>query len=195
MIHQMAQSIKKKILEMYPGSNSTDVKHLLMLCDLFKNQNASNTIVEIDDIDFSSPNFDATVDSISSKKFNQKYSFFIKIIYACLQLDIKIFLVTQTSTTMYNNHNLLKKLSHEKQQMLALHINVLENQKNDIAESYIAEYAKYSKTFIDKMNILEKIVVNINKLLRYNYFNKNDNMLSLLLPYFYCKPYIEEYNC
>jgi hypothetical protein len=205
---QISTGIKKiinKQYDQYIDDECIDLVHIINICDLYKIKNDANNSVSISEINFSSPNFQKMPNKKNKKKdqthllkspeFNKRYRFFIRIIYACLKINIVIFNTDDNILTLKNNYQLIKSLELKKKQLIAEHINTLKLQHKNISEKVDVEYESYYSKYITKIKIIDLIMKHINKLINNNILDKTDNLLTLILPYFYTyTEFIEEYN-
>ena len=158
----------------------------------------------LSEIDFPSPFFERAITIISHKNrdevinspaFLSKYGFFIKTIYACLKIDVGIFDIEHNLLTLKNNHNLIKALELHKKTLLNDHIGVLKLQLKNISMQIAERYDEYLSTYTLKMKIVDRMLKNVNTLIDQEIFSRSDNLLTLLVPYFYEKMiFIEEYD-
>jgi hypothetical protein len=187
---------------------SLDVKQIVDFCSLYEetNHKSSRRKKHMDEsteeIIFSSPQFEKITRktpkhnlSIESEEFVKKYSFFTKIIYACLRLDVKIFQETSSGEILKNIHQMVKAIEARKKTLINEHIDILrshfQNPEEDIGEDYVSYLTSYTK----KIKILQDIRNTIKKLYERSILSKNDNMISLLVPYFYTRiKCIERYS-
>lgn len=134
-------------------------------------------------------------DILKSNEFMKKYIFFIKILYVCLKIQVDLFDINENIITLKNNYQLLKTLEIKKKQLIMDHIDILKIQHKNISQKIGLEYETYQHNYIIKIKIIDKILYSINKLIKSNIFEKTDNLLTLILPYFYTyTEFIEEYN-
>ncbi|BCS83010.1 hypothetical protein QLL95_gp1113 [Cotonvirus japonicus] len=187
----------------YIRNECIDIIQIKSICSLYKTKKPSSDSVSLSDISFSSPEFKKYTEKtnknymnvITTQEFIKKYSFFVKIIYACLKLDIGLFNIDKDILILKNNYQLIKTLEIKKKQLLFEHINILKNQCRNITENIGDEYDNYLENYLTKIKIIDKIYTLLNKLIKQNILENRDNMLSLILPYFYTYPeYIEEYQ-
>lgn len=206
-IEKMAVDIVKiidKNYEEYIDDDCLDVSHIKNICNLYKTKSNISHSVSIDDINFSSPEFKRMTtikearrhtDILKSGEFVKKYRFFIRIIYFCLRIDIEIFNIDNDIITLKNNYQLIKAFEAKKKSLIANHIEILRNQYKNITMHIGEDYDLYVEEQMSKLKMIDKIMMYINKLIKAQVFGKTDNMLTLILPYFYkYTEYIEEYN-
>lgn len=183
---------------------SLDIIQIKNICNLYKIKSVNSASIELTDINFSSPEFKKITtkchkktqsDILKSKEFAKKYSFFIKILYACLKIDVEIFTISDTTITLKNNYHLIKSLEAIKKKIISEHLEILRDQYKNIARKLEPNYENYVRNYLTKIKIIDKISASINKLIRNNIFDRTDNLLTLILPYFYTyAEFIEEYN-
>lgn len=181
-----------------------DIIQLINICNLYKNKYTNINSITLDEINITTPNFEKIkinnkmkkqIDLLKSDDFKKKYSFFIKIIYSCLQMNVDIFNINNGILTLKNNYQLIKSLEINKKSLFLEHINILKSYCKKCYKNIYNEYNKYSHEFIIKIKILEKIINSISSLIESHVFEKTDNLFSLILPFFYSyTEYIEEYN-
>lgn len=196
--------IINKRYEEYIDDDCLDVIQIKNICNLYKVKTKTPTSVSLTEINFSSPEFKKITNTKDKKKqaeilksveFTKKYAFFVRILYACLKIDVEIFDISNDIPTLKNNYQLIKSLESKKKSLIADHVAVLKNQYKNISQKIGEEYETYTKNNLDKIKIIDKIIGFINKLVKNNVFEKTDSMLSLILPYFYAyTEFIEEYN-
>lgn len=200
----MSNAIKKIITSHYPDhiNESVDLNQIINICDLYKQKKKKNCSVALSDIEFSSPEFKKPSKKtnnhskiLQSENFIKKHSFFIKIVYVCLKTEIKIFDCNKDVITLKNNHQLIKALENKKKNLINEHQSVLTIQYRNIKEPIDDSYYEFVNNYLSKMRAIDKIIYYLNKLIKDNIFRKTDNLLSLILPYFYNYiEFIEEYN-
>jgi len=191
------------------AENNIDMLQMKKICTLYQNLNPVKSIqVELDEIDFSSispylhksqtqtyGDFDKNK-LMASPEFVKKYCLFIKIIYCCLQLQINIFKMKNNTAIFKNNYDLKKSLITKKKDLLRdYQIEINDLIKNSDQVTYENLQLLSSKLQL-KITILDKMVININKLVSMEILDWTDSLYGLILPYFYkYQTYIEEYAC
>ena len=189
----------------YIDDECLDIIQIKNICNLYKIKSNSNIeSISLSEINFSSPEFKKMsnktkkknqTDVLKSNEFVKKYTFFIRIIYACLKIGVDIFDINDSIATLKNNYQLIKSFESTKKQFIAQHLTILKAQHKNISQPIGPDYEKYYKNYIVKIKIIEKIIASVNKLINGNVFEKTDNLLTLILPYFYTyTEFIEEYN-
>lgn len=188
----------------YIDDECLDIIQIRNICNLYKVKTTSNNSVTLSEINLSSPEFKKISNKIQKKnqddvlktdEFMKKYSFFIRIIYACLKINIDIFNIDDNILTLKNNHQFIKSLEASKKILIAEHLAILKTQYKNISQKINDEYEIYYRTYLVKIKIIDKIITAINKLIIEEVFDKTDNLLTLILPYFYTyMEFIEEYN-
>ena len=185
-------------------SDCLDIDQIKNICKLYKTKYKKKKI-NIDDIVFSSPHF-KKVKSEDIKKcdtsiletyeFSKKYAFFIRVIYACLKIGIELFNVTGNNIiTLKNNYQLLKSLEKRKKTMIRDHISILNTHITNINDPIESDYESFFNDYVSKIKIIDRVYFLIKRLINEKVFDQTDNMLSLLLPYFYnYTEFIEVYN-
>ena len=189
------------------ADNCIDTSRIKNICNIYKPKFGpdDNTSVTLDEIVFSSPEFKKYSNSnkchkknndiVKSPEFKQKYSFFVRVIYACLKIDVEIFDIDDNDISLKNNYRLIEALKQKKKQLVTEHIDLLKQLQKNPSKKISGEYEEFSHNFIVKNKILDKILEYINKALKNAIFDNNDNLLSLIIPYFYVHiDFIEEYN-
>lgn len=211
-VSSMAAGIIKLIDSQYSDADEEylDLVQIKNICNLYKIKKKKRTSVSLGDIMISSPDFDNDSDSdrdhrgkkkdkdkdpLKSRGFIRKYTFFIRIIYASLKMGVKIFNCDGNIITLKNNHQFLKTIDESKKQIINEHRCILNNYYRQIRDNFDGGYEKYVDDFIKKIRILDRVYESIDKLVRTKIIKSSDNMLSLILPYFYkWTNIIEEYN-
>ena len=192
--------IRKKYKK-YINNGSIDINQLVNICELNVCTTHNKKSIRLSEIEFTSPQFSNipvntnTKNIIKSKEFRQKYAYFVKLIYACLKMNTNIFEITDGIMIMKNNYHLIKSLNQSEKKLILDHIDKLKYQHKNIDENMSTTYSDYVDEFVTKIKIIEKIIHSINRLLETKILTNSDNLLKLLLPYFYTYiEYIEEYN-
>lgn len=205
-LSRMSTSIIKIIDKQYSEyivDDCLDIIQIKNICNLYKVKSNSNNSVSLSEINFSSPEFKKInnkprkknqANILKSEEFIKKYAFFIRIIYTCLKMDINLFDINDNIVTLKNNYQLIKALEFKKKQYIAEHLAVLKNQYKNISHKLNPDYENYFNNYIMKIRIIDKICAFINKLIKSGILEKTDNLLTLILPYFYTyAEFIEEY--
>ncbi|XWV26553.1 hypothetical protein QJ857_gp0514 [Tupanvirus soda lake] len=206
-LSRMSLGITKIIDKQYSefiDDECLDIIQIKNICNLYKVKTTSHNSVNLSEINFSSPEFKKIssktqkknqADVLKSDEFLKKYAFFIRTIYACLKINVDIFDVNGGIVTLKNNYQLLKSLETKKKQLIAEHLNILKMQYKNASQKIGNDYENYFNSYITKIKIIDKITAAINKLINGGVFDKTDNLLTLILPYFYTyTEFIEEYN-
>jgi hypothetical protein len=205
-LYKMSQGIIKQINGKYSKDiikDCLDLTQMLSICNLYKNMDCQgNMSISLNEIDISSPKFKKTdkikdsANVLESNEFQKKYSFFIKIIYACLKIDIELFDIVDGSILFKNNYSLIKSIELQKKKIIMDHMTILKNQHRSISQKINQTYYdEYIPAYIAKNKIIDKILESIKKLIKANVITNSDNLFELILPYFYTySKYIEEYN-
>lgn len=189
----------------YIDDECLDIIQIKNICNLYKvKPNSNNHSISLSEINFSTPEFKKISTKIQSKnqtdilksaEFVKKYSFFIRTIYACLKIGVALFNANGGVATLKNNYQFIKSLETKKKQFIAEHQAILKAQHKNITQQISPDYEAYFNNYITKIKIIDKIVMSINKLIKGSVFDKTDNLLTLILPYFYIyTEFIEEYN-
>ena len=184
-----------------------DLKYIKDMCKIYhekktEKKEKNTDEIELDDILFSSlkiknqrEKFKSNKDAIKSEEFKKKYYFFINIIYTCLRMEVEIFNFTKDIATLKNNYELVKSLEKKKKELITDHTNTLKSQLKNIADKISDDYYEYVNIYVVKLKLIEKMLECIRKCLFAETLTKNDNLLALLLPYFFQKiKIIEEYS-
>ena len=184
-----------------------DIIRIKDICNLYKPKSKKKTSesLSLSEIQFSSPQFKKINvrenrkknqnEILVSDEFTKKYAFFIRIMYSCLKINVDIFNINSTIITIKNNYQLIKALDTRKKQLLVDHINILKIQHKNSNQEIDVNYESYCTNFLTKIKIIDKITGALNKLIKFGVFEKTDNLLTLILPYFYTyTDFIEEYN-
>jgi len=169
----MSSGIIKIIDKKYPDLDEEciDILHLKNICDLYKKKKDTTTdSVSLSKINIISPDFkNAALKNIDNKKRinilkttefkKKKYSFFIKIIYSCLKINVIIFnLNNDTGTiTLKNNYQLIRSIDHKKKQLIDDHMRLLKLHYKNSLKPVPIEYDDYIRDYVLKLKILDKI--------------------------------------
>lgn len=187
-----------------------DIVQIKNICNLYKIKSGGSSSISLSDINLNTPDFKILnkkknlpgskskknqSDILKSEEFIKKYSFFIRILYACFKVDVEIFDINNNILTLKNNFQLVKAMKSKKKSIIEEHIQLLRSQQSNISENIDEDYHEYIHTYLVKIQIIEKIIGYINKLVDTNVLEKTDNLLTLILPYFYIyTEFIEEYH-
>lgn len=209
-LSRMSMGIIKIIDKEYSEFMDDDCLDLIQIkniCNLYKTKSNNKAIesISLTEIQFSSPEFKKINTKANKKKnqnqilvseeFTKKYAFFIRIMYACLKMDVEIFNISTVIVTIKNNYQVIRALEARKKQLLTDHINILKLQYKNSAQHIDKNYENYCANFLTKIKIIDKITIGLNKLIKANILEKTDNLLTLILPYFYTyTEFIEEYK-
>lgn len=188
----------------YIDEECLDIIQIKNICNLYKIKSNTENSVTLSEINLSSPDFKKVLTKIQKKnqtdilktdEFVKKYSFFIRILYACLKINIDLFDITDEILTLKNNYQLMKALETKKKQLITDHLTILKTQHKNITQKIDTDYEDFFSNYIAKIKIIDKITGYVNKLIKSGIFDKTDNLLTLILPYFYTyTEFIEEYN-
>jgi hypothetical protein len=200
----MSSGIIKLLNEKYNKNiikDCLDITQIISICNLYNNNNSiASTSISLNDIDFSSPVFKKSSKKnsniLESKEFKKKYSFFIKIIFACLKTNVEIFDIVNESIIFKNIYALIKSIELTKKKLIMEHIELLKNYHRSITQKIDGTYFDdYIPSFVAKNKVIDKILETIKKLTKEEIISSTDNLFILVLPYFYTyTKYIEEYN-
>lgn len=209
-LSRMSMGIIKIIEKQYSefmDDDCLDIIRIKDICNLYKpkSKNKTSLSVSLSEIQFSSPQFKKINvkenrkknqnEILVSEEFTKKYTFFIRIMYSCLKINVDIFNINSTIITIKNNYQLIKALDTRKKQLLVDHINILKLQHKNSTKEIDVNYETYCTNFLTKIKIIDKITGALHKLIKFGIFEKTDNLLTLILPYFYTyTDFIEEYN-
>ena len=204
-LSRMAIGIIKIITKRYNeyiDDDCLDIIQIKNICNLYKVKTITPKSVSLNDITFSTPEFKQhsnnkkkQEDILKSDEFIKKYTFIIRILYACLKIEVDIFNINNNVIVLKNNYQLIKALESRKKSFIADHISILKDQYKNVSQIIHQDYEKYVGNTITKIKIIDKIIASIHKLIKSNVFEKTDNLLTLILPYFYTyADFIEEYN-
>jgi hypothetical protein len=194
---------------LYISQNNTDMIQMKKICTLYHKVNINDlpNMIELDDIEFSaiSPYLNKLQSNHDIKgvdhskllvlpEFIKKYYLFIKIIYCCIQLKINIFKIKNSVCVFKNNYDLKKSLVTKKKDLLkdyCIEINTLIKTADKVTFEQLKDLS--SKIQL-KITILDKIIINIDKLVTMEFLDWTDSLYGLVLPYFYkYQTYAEEY--
>lgn len=149
---------------------------------------------------FDSPKFqpyqESNVDSLKSPEFINKYAFFIRVVYICIRLEIPIFVSHKSGALVLASHRELKAAIYlRKKKLLEDHILVLKRQHRAHAIDYTDEYLPFYQSFQREIDAIHKILRNIDGIIAKKIASEQDNLLTMLLPYFRAKErFIETYR-
>lgn len=184
------QSLLKTEYHDYLGC--LDIIKIQNICEIHESKKES-----FDTEEESSTNIEITSPCFQDveNEFQKKYSFFIKIIHSCLKLKIKIFDCQDDVAVLKNNYDLITTLQKYKKRLIANNIRILREMYQEINQPIVPQYDVYHQEFYLKLCITQQILSNVRKLVSRDVLKKNDNLLSLVMPYFYkrCR-FIEEYK-
>ena len=206
-VPRMSTGIIKIIDERYADfidNECIDIIQIKNICNLYKNKNKSknNNSITLSELILSSPDIKKNItrknknqyNVLKSEEFENKYNFFIKIMYACLKINIDLFDINENVLTLKNNYELTKSLIAKKKQILLEHMSYLKKYYKKVAQEIDSEYESYVTEYMTKLKIIERIKKSISKLITTGILSKSDNMLTLILPYFYkYSEFIEQY--
>lgn len=201
-LHITARNIVRVLEEKYSEyieAGSIDITQIINICNVDDGEESVNSI-ELSDIEFSTPEFSNTnikkhSTTKKSKEFKRRYAFFVKLLYACLKLRVRIFSISGDTMILKNNHNLIKALDSKKKKLIDEHIQLLQNQRSNISNRLTEKYPGYIERFVTKIKIIEKVIASLESIIEDGIIDRCDNLLKLLLPYFYVyTEYIEEYR-
>ena len=202
-LQKMSSGIIKLINNKYSNDiikDCLDITQIISICNLYKHCDNTSTSISLNEIDFSSPKIKKIkkkpANILETDEFQKKYSFFIKIIYACLKMDIDIFDIVDDSIIFKNNYSLIKSIELRKKKIIIEHIDILKIHHRSISHKIdVLYYDEYIPNYIAKNKVLDKILESIKKFIKANVICNTDNLFVLVLPYFYTySKYIEEYN-
>lgn len=194
MISDIIQTVNQK----YGDENECfDITQIKIFCKLCKTKNTTKSAIPLSDITFSTPDAKKinykenkqTLEKINTPEFQRVYCLFIKILYSCFKLEVEIFDVNKDNfATIKNNYQLIKSIELCKKKYILEHIEILKSNQKKLSSTDLLVYEDYVAEYLVKMKILNKLIGWISIL------EKNNNLFSLILPYFYkYTQYIEEY--
>ena len=158
------------------------------------------------DIFFSSPELEIKQHTVKYKnqnnrniiytdEFKKKFSLFIKIIYTCLKMGVELFDIDNDILILKNNYNLAKSLKIRKKELINSHIEKLQGYQKNIFVIFDNEYDVYVSLFITKIKLIDKVLETLRKILSVNIMDESDNLITMIIPYFFeYTKFIEEYN-
>ena len=207
-LSHMSVGIVKAIGDKYSDNideDCIDIVQIKNICNLYKIKPDTVNSISLSELNFESPFFEKNskkskknknIESVlNSKEFTSRYAFFIKTIYVCLKIDVEIFDINNDIMCLNNNYKLIKNLRLRKKKMIEEHLNVLKNMYKNITQGINEKYEAYVSSFIVKINLIDTIVEHIEEYIENKIFDKTDNLLTLILPFFYTyTQFIEEYN-
>lgn len=185
-----AQAIKRKILRAYDEQESTDLKNMIKLCDILPEPKSVS--LDSPDILIDSPQFDPTVkrycktdELLQCPDFLRKYNYVISLVYSILKLKVQLFDKVGNTVIIKSNRAVIKSIEATKKAQIKAHIMILHTEFNGVKTSFSADYETYSATFIQTIRQLDRIKSTMEKLMAQNIWTDGDNVMSLILPYFY----------
>lgn len=207
---KMAADIIRMIDERFDDldNDCIDIVQIKNVCTLYKNKKSTREkSIPLSKLSFTSPDFTKgksskfkkQVDILKSDEFLKKYSLFIKIIHASLILNIDIFDYDDSIVVLKNNYEIIKVYNKKKKELISNQINILKNVHKNVdkkIEPSISELQAHNTDFMMEISIVDRLKYLMNRLIDQNTQTPSDNLLSLIMPYFY-KPieFIERYNC
>jgi hypothetical protein len=206
-VSRMACGIIKMIDDIYDENSCNDCLDILQIrniCKLYSAKIHGTKNVTLSEISISSPEFEK-IHKVESKKriedvlktneFIKKYSFFIKTIYVSLKVGVEIFNTKNGIITLKNNHQFIRSLENKKKQIIMEHISILKMHYKNISQKIGLEYERYYEKYLSKIKIIDRVSELLNKSIQLGIMERTDNLLTLILPYFYVyTDFIEEYN-
>jgi len=212
---QMCIEIRRVLLQEHSEKHA-DVRRIREMCMLYLppeeddatdqartalgSSNDSEQLYQPKDMFFDSPKFqpyqESNIDSLKSTEFLNKHTFFVRVIYICLQLGISIFASHKSGAIVLLSYRELKlKIYARKKELIGDHILILKKQQRAQTHDYTSEYVPYCQDYQRSMDTIHKILRAINDILAKGIASEQDNLLSMLLPYFRAKErFIEKYN-
>ena len=188
----------------YIKNESLDIIQIKHVCNLYKTNSATASNINLSEINISSPDFKkkknvktnkSQTEILKSPEFIKRYNFFIRIIYTCFKIEIDIFDISKDVLTLKNNHHFIKSLEQKKKHIIKEHVEILKSHYKNISKKIDQNYETYHSNYLIQIKIIDKVIGSITKLIDAKILEKTDNLLSLLLPYFYrYMEFIEEYN-
>lgn len=187
----------------YTNEECLDIRQIKDICNLYKTKQNNTNSINLSEIQLSTPNFKKNnktnkknrMDTLKSPEFLKKYTFFIKIMYSCLKMDVELFDIDSNILTLKNNYHVLKSLEVQKKNLITEHVEILKTQYKNVSNPIPASYDIFYKKYITKIKIIDRIIYSINKIIKAGICDNTDNLLTLILPYFYTyTEIIEEYN-
>jgi hypothetical protein len=160
--------------------DNIDVKQILDICNYYnKNYNKKN-----DDI-------------LSNSIFIRNFKLFQKIIYFCLKLNINIFKKIKNNYFLKTINHTVESCIDKKKIYIKEHIedlNIL-TKKNVTNDNFTEKITNLHQDLILKINLVDKIIKILEELACKNIICDNDNLLTLVIPFFIKHElYIEEYS-
>lgn len=211
--NQMCLEIRRALLQDYSETHA-DVRRVRDMCQLYlpsdldpdidtstsDDSDSRKQISRPGDMFFDSPKFqpyqESNIDSLRSQEFINKHTFFVKVVYVCLQLSISIFASHKSGALVLLSYRELKVAIYaRKKELLGEHIAILKKQHRSPSKDYSSEYNAYCQDFQSRVDTIHKILRAIDDIISKGIATKQDNLLSMLLPYFRAKErFIERYN-
>lgn len=195
--------IDEKYDKKYTNEECLDIRQIKDICNLYKTKQNNINSINLSEIQLSTPDFKKNnkinkknrIDTLKSPEFLKKYTFFVKIMYSCLKMNVELFDLNNDALTLKNNYHIIKSLELEKKKLITEHVEILKVQYKNISQIITTTYENYYKKYITKIKIIDRIIYSINKIIKAEICDNTDNLLTLILPYFYTyTEFIEEYN-
>lgn len=194
-------NIKYKV---YIDAECFDIIKIKEICNLYNIKSSDQDSITLSEITITSPEFKKVSpkelkknhsEILKSPEFIKKYSFFIKMLYACLKMGVELFNIDNNIIILKNNYQLIKSLELKKKQLITHHLLLLKTQSKNITHKIDSEYEDYFQKYIVKIKIIDTLMGHIHTLIKSEVVVKTDNLLTLILPYFYnYTNFIEVYN-
>lgn len=188
-MYTTAQAIKRKILRAYENVDSVDVKNMIKICDILPESNISQ---DSPDILIDSPQFNSTVkrycktdELLQCPDFLRKYNYVVSLVYAILKLKVPLFEEIGKNVIIKSNREVIKAIEAAKKAQIKSHIMILHTEFNGVKSSFSPGYEKYSNEFIKTVRQLDRVKATMEKLMSQGVWTDGDNVMSLVLPYFY----------
>lgn len=177
--------ISKKLKKLKISNLSPDLEHIKeLLADIDPDTNLSIS----SDINIS------PINKKKKKNFSKRRLLTLKILYACLKLDVSIF----SDNILVNNRTLINLLTKKKREFLLEVNNVITYNTSKMSTLRSVKHKEYQQVFdecILKVRIIDKLMKIIAKLCQKKILRETDTILMLTIPFFFIeKEYIEQYG-
>lgn len=184
--------------------NNNDIILIKNICKLCDFEDIMDGSVKLEDVDISSPDFyNQTIKKRKNKNetindFRKKHKFFIKIMYACLKTDVDLFNKSKKDDNIIvikNNMQLKRSINKTINKKVNEFIDISKKLKKNHDE--LDKYIAYMQNYEVVLKSLRRLDEVISKVLSDHKYLHEQNLNTLILPYFYREDdddIIEEYG-
>lgn len=180
--------------------NSYDTIQLKKLYNLHRENNDYCHTISIDEIEITTPEFKPYIESKSKSdilnipEFVQKYHFITKIIYSCLYLNVEIFDGIKDRIVLKNNREIIHSLQLAKKDIITRIVKVLRYKYKHVEQLFDTEYTEFYHKSVSQIKLIDNIIKHIRTVIGTGVIRDTDNLITLVVPYFYrYLKFIEEY--